>query len=573
MNRFATIAAGLAMVMASNAQTSNDMLAQLSTEDMESLKSLVMYPGETRAEILEAATQPSALIKMEKIKDRTSTAFNDMIEGKSTSTQQALWDLTRYPGLVDALVAAGPGKTTKLDAALTDFDPVIHARAKEMHGSEFNTLEGISRLNRESEAAFEGVMTAYPQTTQKALRGLLDHPEVLSILTEKMDLTVTVGDMYRRDPKGTLQMADSLNQVVEAENAEELAAWKERLENDPKAREEFKKSTEEFEKAQVPDDVYYDSKESEKQRSANGSDVVEERVVEHHYYHNYPYWFSYPRWYSYPRWRPYPWWYDWGFYYGWGGGWGVGWGFWGMPSFYYMNWYFGNPWHHYNYPGLTCQYMNHYYGHRNSLGSISVSAETWHRDNAAVLPDDLSSRNPQQQEAIREFGKLEADRQTYNRANPDRPLDQTTYLRANSDRFNTLAEQAGRERPTTSEAGRFERPAALEKPSRQTTDRPAVEKRPSNTNERPVDKAPSNDRPVARPTERQPTQQGTTRPQSKERSPSMDRAVDMHRSGWNKSNRGSWNNGGSRTSPTPSKSPSNVSPSGGGNRAAPNRRR
>ncbi|MCB0793295.1 MAG: hypothetical protein KDB88_01040, partial [Flavobacteriales bacterium] len=443
-----------------------------------------------------------------------------------------------------------------------------------------------------------------PQSTQKALMGLLDHPEVLSIMTERMDLTVTVGDMYRRDPEGTILIADSLNQVVEQETAEELAAWKERMDNDPEAREQFKKSAEAFEKEQVPDDVYYTEAEAKALREQVEDPANTERIVEHHYYEPYPYWFGYPRWYAFPRWRPYPWWYDWGFYFGWGAGWGVswggGWGYWGLPSFYYMNWYWGNPWNHYYYPGLSCHYINHYYGHRNSLGSIRSSTETWRRENAAALPADLSTDNPRQIEAVREFGKLEAERMEFNRQNPTKPVDQATFLRTNNEKFPTLAQEVGRERsaPLTSEGTRFDRPAetgrTTERPvmneggttQERTTTRPSTSDRPSTTN---TTRERTNMDPATRPSDgtrtapTRPSTQPSTRPSTSRPGttrPSMDRAVDMHRSGWNRSG-GSRGGSYGRPSSSPSRSapssrtssPSRSSGSSGGSRSGGTRSR
>ncbi|MCB0793891.1 MAG: hypothetical protein KDB88_04070, partial [Flavobacteriales bacterium] len=155
INRHVILSLTLTLALGTHAQNGSEIVAQLGQEDQESLRSLVMYPAETRAHILEAATQPGALIKMEKIQERSSEAFNAVIDGKDQETQRALWDLTRYPGLVNALVGAGPGKTSSLDAALKDFDPIIHARARELHGSEFASLEQIAAIQRESDAAFD----------------------------------------------------------------------------------------------------------------------------------------------------------------------------------------------------------------------------------------------------------------------------------------------------------------------------------------------------------------------------------------------------------------------------------
>lgn len=88
----------------------------------------------------------------------------------------------------------------------------------------------------------------YPDPAQRALRNLVTVPEVMSILSESLKMTVLVGDMYRRDPAWVIHKVDSLNLEVARRNAEDLQAWRDSLSANPQALREYEQSSEEFRK-------------------------------------------------------------------------------------------------------------------------------------------------------------------------------------------------------------------------------------------------------------------------------------------------------------------------------------
>ena len=193
-------------------------------------------------------------------------------------------------------------------------------------------LDDIDALENSAEDAFSAILEAYNEVTQANLRRLSELPEILTILTDNIRVTLLVGDLYAKEPEWVLHKADSLNLVVARQQAEELDDWKESLQNDPQAQDELLASAESFAKEFDYDDEYYDWDDEGWQ----SDEVTGEVIVRHHYYHHYPYWFGYPHWYGYPCWRPNPYWYDWGFYIGPARSIVVV----GLPSFHFTNWYF-----------------------------------------------------------------------------------------------------------------------------------------------------------------------------------------------------------------------------------------
>jgi hypothetical protein len=82
----------------------------------------------------------------------------------------------------------------------------------------------------------------------------------------------------------------------------------------------------------------------------------------------------------------------------------------GMPSFYFTNWFFYYPeyWHHY--PYLCNGYVNHYYGPRHVATSNSLVIRGWVSDNGRYLPHDfMSATVPARVETIRQVGQLYLD--------------------------------------------------------------------------------------------------------------------------------------------------------------------
>lgn len=481
------------------AQSEQTLLSQLLEEEQKTIEALALYPAETRLSILEASKYPEALIKMETMKSKTSTDFKALMERYPQSIQEQAWDLTRYPGLVAAIVEGGQKWGIDFEIAVQDFPKEIVPRAREMSSDYFPLLVDIHRLDREWNSAFAQLIKEYPHKTADALRSLVDLPEVLSLLTENIRLTVLVGDLYRKNPEWLAHQMDSLGLVVAEERAKELADWKANLANDPKAEEELQAAAEAYSDEYGFDDEYYSYDDD---LYYEEEDRYETPVEYPYYHHHYPYWFGYPYWYPYARWRPYPYWYDWGFY-------------WSpnhviiivdLPSFWFVDWYFYQPWHHYYYPNLSRHYVNHYYGHRGSSGSISANVRNWHHRNRDIITDDWMDRARTDPNAFREFGKLETEREKYNRSHPDKPATQQQYLEKNRKKYPDLSTSV--ERRKEQERSTVQPPT---EPKRETS-RPDVQPR----------KEPANPTPKSRP---------------KLDLPKVEKAERQHRDVWEKSKR------------------------------------
>lgn len=484
------------------AQSEQELLDQLLQEEKNSVEALVLYPEDTRRDILEACLHPEAIVKLESMQSKTSEAFKNLMRGYSQETQELIWDLTRYPGLITRLAQTTGQSDSEVRVMLADYPAEVHPKALEARRYYFDLLLRVDDLNEQWRRTFDNLIRDYPDKTKNALRQLVELPEVLTLLSDGIRMTVIVGDLYRRNPEWLMQQLDSLNLVVARAHTKEIEDWKAGLEADPEAKAEFVRSAEDFAREYNYDDAYY-----------TYDDVYEdgrprEVVVEHHYYYHYPYWFGYPYWYTYPRWRPYPVWYDWGFY-------------WGpgnviviidLPSFYFTHWYFYYPHHHYYYPQLSCHFTRHYYGHRNFGSSITAGVDNWRHNNREIVTDEWLDKARNDREQFREYGKLESAREKYNRTHPDKAMNPGEFLDKNKRQYPTLA----KERPLPAEKPEAVRKDKMEAP-------PAPKKEPVITPPKTEPKEPRKEAPIPK-----------TQPDKKAPAdiPKVDKARDYHRDKW-----------------------------------------
>lgn len=410
------------------AQTDVALLRELAEENKKNVDALVLYPPEIRGAILEATKTPELLIRMQDMREKTSSAFRTLIEDFPKSTQSVFYDLSRYPGLIEK-VADAHNDAPAQQKALEALPPDKREEAWGVVQRQMPTLYKIDELNRTSQGAFNRLLATYDPPTQKAFNTLLGAPEIIDLLNEDLRFTVLVGETYRDNPAWVLAKMDSLHLSVARAQAEELDSWKNTLEKDPQAQEELKSAAREYatengyDADYDGDDLYYDGDYYDR----------DEPQVFMHYYQPYPYWYGYPWWEPFPRWHPYPWWWDWGCHfhhqtvivvY--------------MPSYHFMHWYFDRPHHHEQYNHLSTHFVEHYYGHRNSGTTITMGVADWQKRNRTVISDGFIADKDRLPQNLKEYGRFESGREQYNAKNPGRSMTQEEYLDKNAGKYPDL---------------------------------------------------------------------------------------------------------------------------------------
>jgi len=418
-------ALAFALMISSAAFSQSEMawLNNMSAEDSAAINALVLYPDSIRLSIFEACKYPEVIVRMAVLQRTTSSQFTNLVSSYSKKEQENFWNLTRYPGLIDALVTARSESKNQISTILNDYPAEIHDVALEYAQNYSGVLHNINDLDKKSEQDFKNIIADYPAAAKDAFNDLVDLPEVLSILNDHMQMTVLVGDMYKRNPQRLIQIADSLNLVLAKKNAEDLAAWKNAIESDSSARNDLKNAALDY--AQQNCD-YDQTTCTQPMTTAYVSDYV---------CYPYPYWFGYPYWYPYYYWYPYPYWFDWGFYLDPFGGF-----VWiGLPSYYFTYWYYYYPYNYYHYPYLCNTYVNYYYGPRGSVSSNTNVVRNWVAENKNYLPSGFMTASTDNRiNAIKQVGQFEADYQTMKDATPKKAITRDEYLYKNQKEYPAL---------------------------------------------------------------------------------------------------------------------------------------
>lgn len=358
-------------------------------EDSAAINALALYPDSVRMEIFTACEYPAIIVNVASLQQNSSSAFADLVSSYDKTKQEDVWNLSRYPNLISRLVDGGKKSKDDIETILKDYPADIHDVALKYGRDDYDLLKKVDDLQNQTNEQFNDIISSYPADVQKTFNDLLQLPEVMSLLNDHLSLAVRVGDKYKRNPQWVMHKSDSVAAAEAKINAEQLADWKQTLQDDSNARNDMKAAANEY----ATDNGYSDSEVD----APLDSTQVDNTAV-----YPYSYWFGYPTWYPYAYWYPYPWWYDWGFYYGPYGNMIV----FGFPSYYFTNWYFWYPRHWHRYPWLGSAYIHHYYGPYRSNTLSRQVVHNWVHANRNYLPADFLKNDATRVNAFRQYGEL-----------------------------------------------------------------------------------------------------------------------------------------------------------------------
>lgn len=402
------------------------LLQQLPEEEQSAIEAIALYPQEERTAVLQAAMHPEILVRMENIRRNTEAAFQERIAVLTAEEQRKVYNLTRYPDLLDSICAReARWPRRELSAMLAPYPEDIREDAEYANRKHFGLLRDIHNLYWESEHAFEDVLWNYPEHVRATYQELAKLPEVVTTLSEHMNMTVLLGDIYRRHPAQLEHELDSLNVVVAEQQAQEVNEWKQQLQENPEVMYEYEQAAQAFAEAKGYEEDAY---------SRPAEERYAQDIYVHHSWQPYPYWFGWPSWYTYECWYPYPWWYHWGFYYGPSRVIVVV----GLPSHLFIHWHFRHYRHFYYYPHFTNHVIHHYSNGPRYDTNIRTVVRNWERQHRQELPQGWFEEDGNRVNRIREFGKFKMDYEQAVRTASGQAPTQQTFLRENAREYPTL---------------------------------------------------------------------------------------------------------------------------------------
>ncbi|HTH56022.1 MAG TPA: hypothetical protein VL728_08235 [Cyclobacteriaceae bacterium] len=334
----------------------------LRKDDDDIISSIAPYPADVREAILNVSQYPQKIVKLERIQARTSQSFQDMVSSYPHEEQLKYYELSRYPDLVHELVDGPPKTLEQVKPSLSSYPKEVVDAVSALYPMHLADLTSMDKTYQSSQKALAKVIEDLPSSVQADFNKIVAKPEVMNLLTDRIDLVVSLGETYKNDPRGTKEKLDSLSEQIEAQNQKDLEDYKQQVASDPKMQEEMKKSAEDFASTGDPNE----SLDEPQQQAQTQPTVVNNYYSSNYAATPYPYWFGYPSWYSYPMWYPAPLYYYTGFYLGAGGNVVVV----GLPSRTYSSWFFSFGYR--RYPRYYNYCNNYYVAHRSFVNHINV---------------------------------------------------------------------------------------------------------------------------------------------------------------------------------------------------------
>jgi hypothetical protein len=214
--------------------------APLTEEDKRIVRALALYPAETRQAILEATLYPEIIEALGKIAENSRKAFRDLVGDLSRESQALVWDVVRYPAMLDAVTALGPSPSEDaVRQAIADQPPEAQEKLLQLIEQAPELAAQAHEIRLKAEQETDTLLSGYPLNVESAFRVVIEHPEALAKMNERPDVVERIAEVYRRDPDLVLARLEEVSQQIDADYDEAVQAWAQQLEANPEAAEQL----------------------------------------------------------------------------------------------------------------------------------------------------------------------------------------------------------------------------------------------------------------------------------------------------------------------------------------------
>nr|WP_293840235.1 hypothetical protein [uncultured Arsenicibacter sp.] len=288
---------------------------------------IAAYDANIRGAMLQASQYPQVLTDLQRVRDDSRSAFENLISGFPQKKQGWFYELTRYPDLMHSL-AQSPGGLSQdaVERMVPGNDENLHEAAWKLYRHHHDDLVQADTYNQNAFSSFDKLIGSYDELTQKSFKTLLNYPDALLLLTGNIPLTSQLGRTYQDNTQDIEQQLAMKHDSLMVQHDREVAAYKKSIDADPHAGQELNQAAKTF--AQNNGYIL---------PSGYGAGMM--------YANPYSYWFGYPYWYGSPLWYPGAYWTGFGMSYGLGMV-----GLYGFPSYGFSNWFINRG--YYAYPRL-----------------------------------------------------------------------------------------------------------------------------------------------------------------------------------------------------------------------------
>lgn len=258
--------------------------------------------------------------------------------------------------LIKALGAQPLKSGAELSSLLSSYPPAVQQMISDIYPSQAETFRIMANTLEKANDTMNRLLKDLPSDVQLDFRRMISMPEIMNLLTDRIDDVVSLGAAYKENPEEVRKNLADLNTGIKQQSEKDLAEYKEKIQKDPEMQEEMKKMAQNFTDSYSANaEGMIDPHDSLAYDNFTQNPVSNYVTPNYNNLNPYPYWIGYPYWYSYPVWIPRPWYYHTGFYLGSGGTPVII----GMPSWYYSGWLFNYGWG-YGYGWYRTAYPRYY---------------------------------------------------------------------------------------------------------------------------------------------------------------------------------------------------------------------
>ncbi len=179
-------------------------LEQSIAKNSKPVETLSLYPESVLNSVFEVAGQPGLLVKAADISQKLRNQLGSFVAQFPASDQKELWSILQYPKMVDDLVAGGVKSPDRLTRVLSRYPAGFRLPVFRLYNRAYPILYKARQLNQEIYRDLMALIQNYPAGTQEAFKKMVRFPEVLQLLDENLDLTILLGDAWKKNP-GWLQ--------------------------------------------------------------------------------------------------------------------------------------------------------------------------------------------------------------------------------------------------------------------------------------------------------------------------------------------------------------------------------
>ena len=170
----------------------------LTDDEREAVRALALYPPDVREAILETTLHPDIIAELGKIAEGSRKAFRDLVGQLPREDQTLVWEVVRYPAMLDAVKALGASPSEDaVRAAIADQPAKAQEALLQLAAKQPDLVDAAHDIRLQAEQQVDALLSQQPLDVESAFRLVIDHPEALAAMNERPDLVARIAEVYQ----------------------------------------------------------------------------------------------------------------------------------------------------------------------------------------------------------------------------------------------------------------------------------------------------------------------------------------------------------------------------------------